>query len=84
MEGNFFNYYPEFFYNAGSKHHLVDPESQPEEQPIAPAPDVWNKVQRWMDVDFDDFVANEPKAPTTQPMTDEDIVDLVCTENDSP
>ena len=33
---------------------------------------------------FDDFVASEPEAPTTQPMTDEEIINLVCTENDTP
>ena len=37
-----------------------------------------------MDVDFEDFVANESGAPTTQPMMDEEIVDLVHAENDSP
>ena len=31
---------------------------------------------------FDEFVASEPEAPTAQPMSDQDIVDLVCTEND--
>ena len=33
---------------------------------------------------FDEFVASEPEAPTTQPMTDEEIINLVCTENDAP
>ena len=33
------------------------------------------------DVQFDDFVASEP---TAQPMMDDDIVNLVCTENDVP
>ena len=57
----------------------------PEEPPVAPAPDVWNKVQRWMgDVQFDEFAASEPEAPTTQPMIDEEIINLVCTENDAP
>ena len=36
------------------------------------------------DVQFDDFVASEPEAPTTQPMTDEEIINLICTENDAP
>ena len=73
------------FHKAGFKHHSLDPEQAPEEPPVAPAPDVWNKVQRWMgDVQFDEFVASEPKAPTTQPMTDEEIINLVCTENDAP
>ena len=50
-----------------------------------PAPDVWNKVQRWMgDVEFDDFAASEPETHTTQPMMDEEIINLVRTENDAP
>ena len=36
------------------------------------------------DVQFDDFVASEPEAPTTQPMTDEEIINLVHIENDAP
>ena len=73
------------FRKAGFKQHGLDPEQTPEEPPVAPAPDVWNKVQRWMgDVQFDESVASEPEAPTTQPMTDEEIINLVCTENDAP
>ena len=72
------------FHKAGFKHHTVDPDPAPEEPPVAPAPDVWNKVQTWMgDVQFDEFAASEPEAPTTQPMTDEEIINLVCTENDA-
>ena len=73
------------FHKAGFKHHALDPEQVPEEAPVAPAPDVLNKVQRWMgDVQFDEFVASEPEAPTTQLMTDEEIINLVRTENDAP
>ena len=73
------------FHKAGFKHHAVDPDPAPEEAPVAPAPDVWNKVQKWMgDVQFHEFVASEPEAPTTQPMTDEEIINLVHTENDAP
>ena len=73
------------FCKAGFKHLGIDPEEAPEEPPVAPAPDVWNKVQRWIsDVQFDEFVASEPEAPTTQPMTDEEIINLVHTENDAP
>ena len=44
---------------------------------------MWNRVQRWLgDVQFDEFAASEPEAPTAQPMSDQDIVDLVRTEND--
>ena len=72
------------FRKAGFKHHAVDPASEIEEDPLpAPAPDVWNRVQRWLgDVQFDEFVASEPEASTAQPMSDQDIVDLVRTEND--
>ena len=31
---------------------------------------------------FDEFVASEPEAATAQPMSDQDIVHLVLTEND--
>ena len=36
------------------------------------------------DVQLNDFVASEPEAPATQPMTDEEIINLVHTENDAP
>ena len=73
------------FHKAGFKHHGLDVEQAPEEAPVAPAPDVWNKVQKWMgDVQFDEFAASEPEAATTQPMTDEEIINLVHTENDAP
>ena len=67
------------FHKAGFKHHAVE-----EEDPLpTPAPDVWNRVQRWLgDVQFDEFAASEPEATTAQPMPDKDIVDLVHTEND--
>ena len=32
---------------------------------------------------FDEFAASEPEAATAQPMSDQDIVDLVRTENDA-
>ena len=72
------------FHKAGFKHHAVDPASKIEEDLLpAPAPDVWNRVQRWLgDVQFYEFVASEPEAPTAQPMSDQDIVDLIRTEND--
>ena len=73
------------FHKAGFKHHAVDPDPAPEEAPVAPVPNVWNKVQRWMgNVQFDDFLASEPEAPTTQPIIDEEIINLVHTENDTP
>ena len=72
------------FRKEGFKHHAVDPASEIEEDLLpAPAPDVWNRVKRWLgDVQFDEFVASEPEATTAQPMSDKDIVDLVCTKND--
>ena len=72
------------FRKAGFKHFDLQREPVPEEPPVAPAPDVWNKVQKWMgDVQFDEFAAMEPEASTTEPMTDAEIVDLVRTENDA-
>ena len=71
------------FRKAGFKHHAVDPAPETEDPLPAPAPDVWNRVQRWLgDVQFDEFVASEPEAATAQPMSDQDIVHLVLTEND--
>ena len=72
------------FRKAGFKHHAVDPASEIQEDPLpAPAPDVWNRVQRWLgDVPFDEFAASEPEAGTAQPMSDQDIVNIVLTEND--
>ena len=73
------------FRKAGFKHHAVDPASKTEEDPLpAPAPDVWNRVQRWLgDVQFDEFAASEPEAATAQPMSDQDIVNIFLTENDA-
>ena len=72
------------FHKAGFKHHAVDPASEIQEDPLpAPAPDVWNRVQRWLgDVQFDEFAASEPEAGTAQPMSDQDIVNIVLTEKD--
>ena len=72
------------FRKAGFKHHAVDPARETEDPLPAPAPDVWNRVQRWLgDVQFDEFAANEPEAGTAQPMSDQDIVNIVLTENDA-
>ena len=32
---------------------------------------------------FDEFVASEPEAATAQPMSDQDVVNIVLTENDA-
>ena len=66
-----------------NERYTVDP-APPEEEPLpALAPDVWNRVQRWLgDVQFDEFVASEPEAATAQPMSDQDILHLVLTKND--
>ena len=72
------------FRKAGFKHHAVDPAPETEDPLPAPAPDVWNRVQRWLgDVQFDEFAANEPEAGTAQPMSDQDIMNIVLTENDA-
>ena len=72
------------FRKAGFKHHAVDPASEIQEDPLpTPAPDVWNRVQRRLgDVQFNEFAASEPEAGTAQPMSDQDIVNIVLTEND--
>ena len=71
------------FHKVGFKHHAVDPAPETEDPLPAPAPDVWNRVQRWLgDVQFDEFAASEPEAGTAQPMSDQDIVNIVLTEND--
>ena len=36
------------FHKAGFKHHAVDPAPTTEDPLSAPAPDVWNGVQRWL------------------------------------
>ena len=70
------------FCKAGFKHHAVDPVPTTEDPLPTPAPDVWNRVQRWLgDVQFDEFETSEPEAATAQPMCDEDIVHLVLTKN---
>ena len=83
MERKFLYHHPELFSQSRFKHHAVDP-APPEEEPLpAPAPDVWNRVQRWLgDVQFDEFAASEHEAATAQPMSDQDIVHFVLTKND--
>ena len=72
------------FRKAGFKHHAVDPAPETEDPLPAPAPDVWNRVQRCLgEVQFDEFAASEPEAGTAQPMSDQDIVNIVLTENDA-
>ena len=72
------------FRKAGFKHHALDPALETEDPLPVPAPDVWNRVQRWLgDVQFDEFAASEPEAGTAQPMSDQDIVNIVLTENDA-
>ena len=79
MERNLLHHHP------GFKHHAVNPVPETEEDPLpAPAPDVWNRVHQWLgDVQFDEFAASKPEAGTAQPMSDQDIVNIVLTENDA-
>ena len=72
------------FRKAHFIHPEIDPEPEPEEPPVQPSPAVWRKVAPWLGMDFEQFVAHEPPAATTEPMMDEQIVDLICTENDMP
>ena len=72
------------FHKVGFKYHVVDPAPATEDLLSTPAPDVWNRVQRWLDdVQFDEFAAREPEAGTAQPMSDQDMVNIVLTENDA-
>ena len=72
------------FCKAGFKHHAVDPAPEIEDPLPTPAPDVWNRVQRRLgDVQFDKFAASEPEAGTAQPVSDQNIVNIVLTENDA-
>ena len=81
---NLLYHHPELFSKARFKHHAVDPAPETEDPLPAPAPDVWNRVQRWLgDVQFDEFAASEPEAGTAQPMSDQDIVNIVLTKNDA-
>ena len=66
-----------------SNHHILYVLATEDPLP-APALDVWNRVQRWLgDVQFDEFAASEPEAGTAQPLSDQDIVNIVLTENDA-
>ena len=72
------------FRKAGFKHHAVDPAPVTEDPLTRPSPEVWNRVQKWIgEVEFDEYAASEPDGATEQPMSDQDIVDLVHTENDT-
>ena len=71
------------FPKAGFKHHSVEPATVTDDPLPRPSPEVWSRVQRWMgEVEFDEYAASEPDGATEQPMSDQDIVDLVRTEND--
>ena len=70
------------FRKAGFQHHSVDPEPVPEDPAPAPSAEVWNRVQTWLgDVPFDEFADTEPDQPSSPPLTDEEIVHVVLTEN---
>ena len=70
------------FRKAGFQHHSVDPDPVPEEPAPAPTPAVWNRVQTWLgDIPFDEFADTEPEQAPSPPLTDDEIVDVVLTEN---
>ena len=73
------------FCKAGFKHHAVDPASEIEGGfPTCSSTrcvEQGTKVVGWCAVWWI-CMASEPEAPTAQPMSDQDIVDLVHTEND--
>ena len=74
--------------NCFKKVSFIDPElgeePEPEEPPVAPNPQLWRKVEKWLEMNFEEFVANEPPATTTAPMMDEEIVHMIHTENYAP
>ena len=72
------------FRKAGFKHHAVDPAPATEDPLPRPSPEVWNRVQKWIgEVEFDEYAASELDGATEQPMSDQEIVHLVRTENDT-
>ena len=73
------------FCKAGFKHHAVDPASETEEDPLLLQHQMCGTGCKggWGDVQFDEFAASEPEAATAQPMSDQDIVNIVLTENDA-
>ena len=73
-----------YFCKAGFKHHAVDPVPVTEDPLPRPSPEVWNRVQKWIgEVEFDEYAASEVDGATEQPMSDQEIVHLVRTENDT-
>ena len=72
------------FKKASFIHPELGEEPEPEEPPVAPNPQSWRKVEKWLEMNFEEFVAHEPPAATTAPMTDEEIVHMIRTENDAP
>ena len=72
------------FCKVGFKHHAVDPAPVTEDPLPRPSPEVWNRVQKWIgEVEFDEYAASELDGATAQPMSDQEIVHLVHTENDT-
>ena len=72
------------FWKASFIHPELDPEPQPEELLVAPNPAIWHKVENWLEMNFEEYVTDEPPASVTVPMSDQEIVSLICTENDTP
>ena len=73
------------FKKASFIHPELGEEPEPEEPPVALNPHVCGV--RWENgwkLNFEKYVADEPSASTTAPMMDEEIVELICTENDVP
>ena len=72
------------FKKASFIHPEHGKEPEPEEPLVAPNPCLWSKVEKWLEMNFEEFVAHEPPAATTAPMTDEEIVHMIHTKNDAP
>ena len=72
------------FKKASFIHPELGKEPEPEEPPVAPNPCSWSKVEKWLEMNFEECVAHEPPAATTAPMMNEEIVHMIRTENDAP
>ena len=65
MERNDFNYYPKLFLQSRFHTPFNWLWASTSGSTSSPKPAIWNKVQKWMDINLEEFVADEPEAPTT-------------------
>lgn len=73
------------FRKAYFRHVDMDPEEVEVDAEPQASSAAWNKVQQWLGaMPFDDYVAHDPPVPTRKPLSDEEIVHEVLTENNPP